>query len=189
MVALASLIYVLFNASFIFVPSFAPGFLTSTGYTIADAGLLASVMTWVIIPSIMLGGYITERIGRPNAIVVSCFLATGLGICFIPHCPYPLALFVALGLIGGVPAGIVAALPIEVLRQENRAPGMGVYSSFYAFGMAVLTTLAGLALDLTNSPAAPLYFGGALMFISIIILGLFLVFQRASTSSRITTST
>lgn len=184
LVALASLIWILLNAGFIILPSFAPGFLTSMGYTIAGAGLLVSVVTWVIIPSIMLGGYITERIGRPNVIVVTCFLVTGLGICFIPYCPYPLALFVALGLICGVPVGIVTALPIEVLRQENRALGMGVYYSFYAFGMVVFTTLAGLSLDLTNNPAAPLYFGGALFFIAIIILGLFRVFQRASTSSR-----
>jgi len=189
LVMLAGLIYTLLNAGFIVLPSFAPGFLTSTGYTIAGAGLLVSVVTWLIIPSIQLGGYTTERIGRPNVIMVTCFLVTGLGICLIPHCPYTLALFVALGLIGGVPAGIIIALPIEVLRQENRAPGMGVFYTVYYGGMAALTALAGLSIDLTHSPAAPLYFGGALFFIAIIILGLFRVFQRASTSSRITTST
>ena len=181
LVVLASLIWTLFNVGFIILPSFAPDFLTSTGYTMAEAGSLVSVVTWIAIPAVQLGGYIAERVRRPNLIMVTCFLGIGLAICLLPYWPYPLALFLALGLLFGPPAGIIMALPAEVLRPENRAPGMGIFSTcLYGVG-AALSALAGLSRDLTDNPAAPLLFGGMLLFVTIVILGLFRAFQGRST--------
>lgn len=179
-VTLAGLIWSLFNVALASLPSFGPAFLTSTGYTVTEAGSLVSVVTWVIIPSIQLGGYIAERLGRPNLTLVTCFLGIGLAMCLLPFLPYPLVLFVALGLLFGPPAGIIVALPTEVLRTGNRALGMGVFYTCYYAGMAALTALAGLTRDLTQSAASPLLFGGMLLFITIIILGAFRVLQRRS---------
>jgi hypothetical protein len=67
-----------------------------------------------------------------------------------------------------------------VLRTGNRALGMSVFYTCYYAGMAALTALAGLTRDLTQSAASPLLFGGMLLFITIIILGAFRVFQRRS---------
>jgi predicted MFS family arabinose efflux permease len=181
LVTLAGLIWALFNVGLASLPSFAPEFLTSTGYTIAEAGSLVSVVTWIVIPSVQVGGYIAERVGRPNLIMVTCLFGTGLAICLLPYCPHPLALFIALGLLFGPPAGIIMALPTEILRPENRAPGMGLFSACSNGGVTALTALAGLSRDLTQSPAAPLLFSGTLLFITIIILGLFRAFQRRST--------
>ena len=178
LVILAGLIWTLFNVGLASLPSFAPEFLTSTGYTIAEAGSLVSAVTWVGIPAVQLGGYIAERIGRPNVIMVTCFFGIGLAICLLPYWPHPLVLLVALGLLFGPPAGIIMALPTEVLRPENRAPGMGIFSTCVYGGGAALSALAGLSRDLTDNPAAPLLFGGTLLFITIIILGLFRAFQR-----------
>jgi cyanate permease len=181
LVVLASLIWTLFSVGFIILPSFAPDFLTSTGYTMAEAGSLVSVVTWIVIPAVQLGGYTAERVRRPNLIMVTSFLGIGLAICLLPYWPYPLALFMALGLLFGPPAGIIMALPTEVLRPENRAPGMGIFSTcLYGVG-AALSALAGLSRDLTDNPAAPLLFGGMLLFVTIIILGLFRAFQGRST--------
>jgi hypothetical protein len=63
----------------------------------------------------------------------------------------------------GAPAGPIMALPAQVLRPENRAGGMGVYFTWYYAGMAVWPGLAGLARDLTGSPAAPALFAAAMM--------------------------
>jgi len=178
---LAGIVWTLFNVGFVSLPSFAPQFLTSTGYSLAGAGFLVSLVTWLVIPAVQLGGYIAERLRRPNVIMVSCFLGSGLAICLLPYWSSPLALFIALGLLFGPPAGLIMALPTEVLRPENRAAGMGIYWTCYYAGMAVLTALAGLSRDLTNNPAAPLWFGGILLFIAIIILGLFRAFQRGIT--------
>jgi predicted MFS family arabinose efflux permease len=170
LVLLASLVWTLFNVGFLILPSFAPEFLTSMGYTMTEAG------------SIQLGGYLAERLGQPNLTMVACFFGIGLAICLLPCGSHPLASLLALGLLFGPPVGIIMALPAKVLRPENRAPGMGVFYTCTYAGMAALPPLAGLSRDLTGSPAAPLLFGGTLLFIAIIILGLFRTFQRRSTN-------
>lgn len=180
LVTLAALIWALFNVGFVTLPSFAPEFLISSGYTLAAAGTVVSVVTWLVIPAVQLGGYVSERLGRPNGILVTCFLGCGVAMCLLPYWPHPLVLFIVLGLLFGPPAGIIMALPTEVLRSRNLAAGMGIFWTWYYGGMAGLTALAGVSRDLTNSPAAPLWFGGILLFVAIIILGLFRAFQRHS---------
>jgi predicted MFS family arabinose efflux permease len=183
LVALAGLIWALFNVGFASLRGFGPEFLTSTGYTVAGAGALVSAVTWVVIPSVQFGGYFAERLGRPNFTLVICFIGIGTVMCLLPLFPYPLVLFVALGLLFGPPAGIIMALPAEVLHPEDRAPGMGVFYTVYYGGMSGLTALAGLSRDVTDSAAAPLVFGGLLLFISTGILGLFRAVQRRSGAS------
>jgi MFS family permease len=163
LVTLAGLIWTLYNVGFIILPSFAPEFLTTTGYTIAAAGSLVSLITWIFILSIMLGGYVAERLGRPNIIMVSFFLAIGSAICLIPYFPYTFMLFITIGMLFGPPAGIIMALPTEVLEPKNRAPGMGIFYTYFYGGMATLTALAGYLRDLTNNPAVPILFGGMLL--------------------------
>jgi MFS family permease len=177
LVLMASLIWTLFNVGFIALPSFAPDLFTSIGYSVPAAGSLVSMVTWIVIPSVQLGGYISEKIGRPNIILVACFSGIGLGMCLLPYWPYPVVLFILLGFIFGPPVGIMMALPTEVLHPENRAVGMGLFWTFFYGGMSVLTTLTGLSRDLTQSPAAPLVFGGMLLITAIIIFAIFRMFQ------------
>ncbi len=59
------------------------------------------------------------------------------------------------------------ALPAQVLRPENRAGGMGVYFTWYYAGMALLPGIAGMARDMTASPAAPALFATAMMVIAL----------------------
>jgi predicted MFS family arabinose efflux permease len=174
----AGLIWGLFNVSFAVLPGFAPEYLVSTGYTIAEAGSLVSVVSWILVFSLPIGGYIAEWLDRPNAIMVTCFLGIGLAIGLIPFWSYPLVLLVALGLLFGPPPGIIVALPVEVLCTENRAPGMGVFYTCYYALMAALVPLAGLTRDLTQNPGAPLLFGGMLLMVTLLFLGLFRSLQR-----------
>ena len=59
------------------------------------------------------------------------------------------------------------ALPAEALRPQNRASGMGIYFTFYYAGMACLPGLAGMARDLTTSPAAPALFAAGMMALAL----------------------
>ena len=177
LVLLASLIWTLFNVSFIALPSFAPDLFISIGYTVPVAGSLVSIVTWIVIPSIQIGGYISEKLERPNIILVASLSGIGLGMFLLPFWPYPVVLFILLGFIFGPPVGIMMALPTEVLHPENRAVGIGLFWTFYYGGMSVLTTLTGLSRDLTQSPAAPLLFGGMLPIAAIIIFAVFRMFK------------
>jgi MFS family permease len=179
-VALAALIWALFNGGFSSLPSFAPGFLISIGYTTAAAGSLVSVVTWIVIPAVQLGGYVAERLRRPNLIMATCFAGIGLAMVLLPYWEHRMALCVALGLLFGPPCGNIMALPIEALRPENRAPGMGVFYTCTCGGAMALSALAGLSRDLTHNPAAPLLFGGSLLFVTVIVLGLFRALQTRS---------
>jgi predicted MFS family arabinose efflux permease len=177
MVLTASLIWVLFNAGFIAIPSFGPAFLTSVGYTVTGAASLVSMVIWIVIPSIQIGGYISQKLRRPNFIVVISFTGIGLGMWLVPYWPSPFALFIWLGLVLGPAVGIIKSLPAAVLQPENRAAGMGLYYAFYYGVLSVLTTATGFSRDFTQSPAAPLFFGGMLVFIAIAVFALFRMLQ------------
>jgi predicted MFS family arabinose efflux permease len=177
LVPLAGIIWALFNVSFAILPGFAPDFLISAGHALIAAGALVSVVTWLLILSVPLGGALAERLGRPNLVLLTCFLASGLALFLLPYWPHPLPLLVALGLLYGPPPGIVAALPVEVLRPENRAPGMGLFHTCYYTGMPLLTAVAGLSRDLTGNPAAPLLFAGVMIVLALPVLALFRTFQ------------
>ena len=72
----------------------------------------------------------------------------------------------------------MVALPAEVLRQQSRGPGMGIFFTWYYVGMALLTPMAGLIHDITGNPGAPLIFAGALEIAAISVVGLLRFFQR-----------
>lgn len=173
LVIVAGLIWTLFNVGFITLPSFAPGLLTSMGYKVTVAGAMISMVTWISVFSVQIGGYISEKLRRPNMILVLCFTGIGVGMFCLPYWPHPILLCIWLGFIFGPPAGIIMSLPAEVLHPENRAPGMGLFHSIYYGGMMALTSLAGYSRDLSQNAAAPILFGGTLLIIAIIILAIF----------------
>jgi predicted MFS family arabinose efflux permease len=177
LVILAGLIWALFNGGFIAIPSFAPDLITSNGYTVTVAASMVSMTTWIGILSVQLGGYISEKLGRPNIILVTCFVGISIGMGLLPYFSYPMVVFIWLGFIFGPPAGIIMALPAEVLHPENRAAGMGLFFSCFYGGMMALTSLAGYSRDLTQNAAAPILFGGMLLIIAIVILAILRTFQ------------
>jgi predicted membrane protein len=69
-------------------------------------------------------------------------------------------------------------LPTEVLKPENRAAGIGVYFSCYFIAMAGLVPLAGLLLETTQSPSAPLMFAAATLLGATVSLAAFRAVQR-----------
>jgi predicted MFS family arabinose efflux permease len=73
-------------------------------------------------------------------------------------------------------------LPVEGVRAENRAVGMGVYFTCYYVGMTIALPFAGLARDMTGDPAAPLWLAGAALLIALASLVVFRVIQRSGDS-------
>jgi hypothetical protein len=50
---------------------------------------------------------------------------------------------------------------------------MGLFFTCYYAVVPALTALAGFSLDASGNPAAPLFLGGWLMFVAIVVLALF----------------
>jgi hypothetical protein len=105
-------------------------------------------------------------------------LITGLAAAMLPLVHDPIIPFGVLAAVVGAPAGLIMALPAQALRPENRAGGMGVYFTWYYSGMAVLPGLAGMARDLTASPAAPAFFASVMMALAIAGMAGFRVANR-----------
>ena len=177
-VSLAGAIWMAYNVGYIVLVSFLPALFRADGYSIAEAARIVSVLGWALIPTLPLTGYLTERLRQPNAFLIGGFLISGLAAAALPFTANPVPLFAVLVLMIGAPAGPIMALPAQALKPHNLAAGMGVYFTWYYAGMALLPGLAGMAQDLTASPAAPALFAGGMMALSLAALAGFRLVAR-----------
>lgn len=174
-VSMAGLAWGVFNVGLVLFFSFSPGLLTARGMSAIDAGALVSIGLWVSLLSIPLGGYITERLGRPGAAIVVLSVTAGAALILLPYAPVPVVLSVLVGLGVGA-AGPIVALPSRALAPQNRGPGLGIFFTWYYAVMAIGPLLAGLGQDLSGSPVAPVIIGGAAFVATVAFLGLFHLF-------------
>ena len=166
-VSMAWIAWALFNVGLALFFSFGPGLLIDRGISEIKASSLISIGLWVTLASIPLGGYLSEKTGRPGAIIILSSAFAALALVLLPFLSYPLILSILLGL-GIAPAGAIVALPSQALSSENRGPGLGIFYTWYYIGMAVGPVLAGLGRDLTDSAATPILVGSG-MFLAVIL--------------------
>jgi len=180
LVCIAGAIWALFNVAYIVLVSFGPELFTQRGFSLTQASFIVSLMGWTLIPAIPLAGFVAERSGRPDVVLLGAFAIVTIVMAILPFAegvPF-LAAFAVIVIGMGVPPGLIMALPSQALRPEMRAGGMGVYYAWYYAGMAVLPGGAGLARDLTGSAAAPALFAAAMMAFCVAALLLFFAARR-----------
>ena len=177
LVSLAALMWTFLNVGLSDYFSFAPDLLVERGGTAIDAAHTVSLGLWISLASIPLGGYLTERLGRPNAAIAVFGLASAAAMFLMPFWAVSVMLCLIIGIGIGPPAGVIMSLPAEVLRSENRAAGLGVFFTWYYAGMAVGPALAGWGRDVTASAATPVLIGGAFFAAGVLVLGLFRALQ------------
>jgi MFS family permease len=158
----AGLIWTFYNAAYILVVSFTPALLTARGAALSNAAVLASFATWPLIVSVPLGGYLADRTGRGQDIMVASLLGMALTMPAVLLVPSPLAALAVFGLVGGLAGGIIAALPGQALSSHARHLGLGIFFTLYYAGMALLPALAGWLRDRLQYDAAPFAFGSLL---------------------------
>jgi predicted MFS family arabinose efflux permease len=180
LVGVAAAIWGFYNVAYIVLISFVPELFTARGYALVDASWIVSLIGWVLIPSIPLAGYVVERFGRPNLFMAGGFSIAALAALALPFVASPLIAFGVIALAIGAPAGMIMALPAQALRPESRAVGMGLFFTCYYAALALLPGGAGLARDLSGSPAAPAVFAGAMMLLCLIGLCVFLAAKRTT---------
>lgn len=175
LVVVAGVAWALVNAAFVVFPSFTTPLLIAQGRSESQAGVLASWASLVSIGSFVVAGYLLDRAGRTTAwLVVSAVLTAGT--CLAVPIWEPTWLWIVL--FGAATAPVVVgimALPGEVLGADSRNTGFGVFFTMNYIGFGLLPPVAGYLLDVTGSPAAPLWFGGTL-YLSIVPF--LLIFRR-----------
>lgn len=173
LILLAGAVWSSYNVGFIVVVSFAPDFLTAAGRSVAEAGAIVSIAIWLMLVSAPLGGFLAERSGRSNMALALSLAAYGAVIAALTVWDAPILLFVIMGVVGGVPAGIIMALPARAVRAEVLAPAMGLYFTCYYVGMAALPAAAGSARDAVGYAGAPLLFAVAILFVALLAFAAF----------------
>ena len=167
---LAGLVWTFYNVGFIVIMAFGPDFIVASGWSAGTANAMISTVSWVVIPALPLGAMLAERINRPYRTMIRCFLAAALAIWFVPLLSPSVPLFTLIGLLLALPAGLIMALPGKSVRPERLAIAMGIYFTCHYGGIGLLSALAGYTRDLTGSPAAPMWFAGAMLIFATLVL-------------------
>ena len=178
LVCLVGWIWMLINAAYLVVLSFGPTLLQERAIGAARAAALVSLMSWVFVVVLPLGGYLATRFRAPNLVMIAGLGLSTIACALIPfHGAAPL-LFVLYGTGVAFSAPVLAALPAEVLPPETRGSGFGVYYLWYYGGSAFIPPLAGFLLDETGSASAPVLFAAAMTSACLFCLALFRVEER-----------
>jgi predicted MFS family arabinose efflux permease len=173
MACLTGAIWMLLNGAYLAVLSFGPSELIERGMPIAAADAVVSVMSWVFIVALPLGGYVANRYNLPDAVMVGGLVASIVLGAYLPFSPAPLLSFALFGFALALATPVVAALPAQVLTPDTRGPGFGIYYLWYFGGMPVLIALAGLLRDRTGSAKASLDLAVVMLVCCLLLLGAF----------------
>jgi MFS family permease len=162
-VVTAGLMWGLYNAGFATVFSFGPAMLVERGWSISAAGSATSIVLWLGLLSVPAGGYLADRTGRPQFIlVVGCIMTAVLTVA-LPRSGAVISTVVVFGLLSGLAAGPMMSLPARVLAPSTRAIGMGLFYAVYYGVMMLGPALAGACAKWAGSAAAAFDFGAALI--------------------------
>ncbi len=172
-VIVAGLIWGLFNIGFAVVFSFGPSMLVERGWSIAAAGSAISIVLWVAVFSVPFGGYLADRTGRPQTILVTAALVSAGLMILLPRTDAVILTVAALGLISGQPAGPIMSLPAKVLQPATRAIGMGLFFTMFYGAMMLGPIVAGALSKWSGNTAAAFDFGAAAILLCTMLLWVF----------------
>src|SRR5215510_1034666 len=160
----AGSIWGLYNAGLAMVFAFGPSLLVERGWPITTAGSAISLLLWLAIVSVPLGGFLADRLRHHALFVIAGCLAAGVLLLVASREPDVVLLYAVLGLVAGFPAGPIMSLPSRVLRPGVRAIGMGAFFSVFYAAMVVGPALGGWLAAVNGSAAAAIYLGALLLF-------------------------
>jgi MFS family permease len=166
----AGLIWGLFNVGFAMIFSFGPSMLVERGWSIASAGSAISIVLWLAVGSVPLGGYLADRTGRPQLLLVAGCIVFAVLMLVLPRSGAVISTIVAIGLVCGYPAGPIMSLPARVLQPATRAIGMGLFYTMYYAAMMLGPVIGGAFAKWSGSAAAAFDFGAAVILACPVIL-------------------
>ena len=164
-VILAGAIWGLYNGALAMVFGFGPAMLVEQGWTLTAASASTSIVLWLVAVSVPLGGFLADRLGRRDGVMILGFVAFGICLCLAPNTGNIIPILALLGLFGGLSAGPIMSLPAKVLDPGNRALGMGVFFTLFYVGVVFAPILGGALSELSGTSQTAFYFGAALLVI------------------------
>lgn len=151
------------NGTYLVMLSFAPVHLTERGMSLVEASAVVSLMSWVCIFALPLGGFLATRYRMSNVVMFGGLIASIALGALIPVLPGPPVMFLLFGTVFSLAVPVVGSLAAEVLAPQVRGPGFGIYYLWYFGGMPMLLALAGLLRDRTGFATSSVLFATALL--------------------------
>jgi MFS family permease len=143
LVAIAGLIWGLFNASVAMIFSFGINVMVEQGWTITASGSIVSLVLWLTIFMVPLGGFTADRVGSKGLVITISTLIAAVLLLAASRTSYPVAVLIAFGLVGAFPAGAMMSLPASVLKPQTRIGGMAIFYTLFYITMAIGPVIAG----------------------------------------------
>jgi MFS family permease len=169
-VVTAGLIWGLYNVGFAMIFSFGPSMLVEHGWSISAAGSIVSIVLWLTVISVPLGGFLADRTKRPEFILAAGCMTFAMLMVMLPRSGAVVMTVTALGLVCGLPAGPILSLPARVLEPATRAIGMGVFYTLYYATMMLGPVVGGACAKWAGSAAAAFDLGAAVLLVCPLLL-------------------
>lgn len=180
LVAIAGLIWMVYNAAWFNFLAWMPTLLAARGEPAWVADVVLSLATWGNLPAMLLGGAVAVRFGRRGVFMLGT-LVCALSVAAPAVMGMPILWGLLFGTVAAIHGGLIVEMGALSCRPENRAVGMGVFYIVYYLGGSIMPALCGAAADWSGDP------GGALVFaatVSLLAVPLFLLHARLTASAR-----
>jgi predicted MFS family arabinose efflux permease len=172
LVCIAGAIWMLINGAYVVMLSFGPTLVLEHGASITEAAQAVSVMSWVFLFALPLGGWWSTRYKAADMVMMVGLVGSVIFGLAIPFVGVPALTFALFGIAFAIATPAIASLPAEILRPNNRASGFGIYYIWYYAGSALLPPLGGLLKDASGTATSTMLFSASMMFASLCLLGL-----------------
>jgi MFS family permease len=167
---LAGIIWAFYNAGLAMIFAFAPIFLLEKGWSLLSANSTTSIVLWLAVISIPIGGYLADRTGKKDLIILGSLTTFAILLPLSAHTEFVISIYILMGLFAGLAAGPIMGLPSEVLTPENRGIGIGIFLSLFYVGVVLAPILAGALLETTGNPGVAFYLGSVLLMLGCLAL-------------------
>jgi len=167
LVCFAGVLWTVYNLAYFSFLSFGPALLIQKGMDVATAGGAISLASWAALPALPLGGYVSDRTGRPGMVLLVCCVLAAAASTALPMLDYPYVLCAAIGLFAAAPAGVIMGRAIALMSPSRRALGNAIMYTFFYGGMGLGPGLFGWSADAADTAAAPLYLGAACLILAV----------------------
>jgi predicted MFS family arabinose efflux permease len=165
------------SGGYVVFSSYAPGLLIGQGIAQTTANLTISLLSWLIIVTIPIGGYFADRSGKGDGIFWAGCLVAAAAIAMVPFAG-AVQFWVILSAALGFTVGPVMALPGTLLPPASRATGFGIFYTIYYLGTVCMPTAAGWLLDTTGSASIVIWYSAACLVAAPLALGACRLLQR-----------
>ena len=165
-VILAGSVWGLFNAGLAMIFGFGPSLLAERGWSVAAASSATSIVLWLVVFSVPLGGLLADCTGRPMGVLFASMAGFAVALIVTVRMDSVLVGFLLLGVLSGLPAGPIMSMPARVLTPRTRANGMGIFYTLYYVIAVLAPWVAGITAKFAGTAAVTFDFGAAVLVLA-----------------------